>query len=215
MKPVRVIVVDDNFFVRAGLRALLNQGRDIEIVAEASGGREALQLLENATPDVMLLDISMPEMDGLDVAARVADEFPSVRVIMLSAYVDAARIRRAMLAGVAGYVAKDDTDEVVSAVKAVAAGGTHFSAQVTQRIATDRSRESYGVPLTGVLPTRQNEILKLVAHGLAVKEIAVRLNIPARVAEAHIARLMERLGVRDIDGLVYQASRLGLTPPDK
>ena len=212
MNPIRVLVVDDHSVVRNGVCKALQQHASIKIIGEANGGLEALDWLDKEQPDVMLLDISMPDLDGLDVAARVADEFPSVRVIILSSHGDSVRVHRALQSGVVGYILKDSTDEVVRAVYAVGAGQTYVSTHVLRDPKMGQQRNPRPLEFLAVLPERQRHVLRLMVAGHDTDAIAQELNVPVTQVEAHRTRLMARLGVHDMKGLTQYARRVGLAP---
>ena len=216
MKSIRVLLVDDHTLVRAGFRALLQSLGDVEIVAEAGDGNDALRLIEAHQPDVVLLDIAMPGLNGLEVAARVTQEFPNVRVIMLSMYANEEYVLQALRAGAAGYLLKDaDTDELELAVRAVARGETYLSPPVSKPIIEDYVRRVGGEPRSfDRLTPRQREVLRLIANGSTTKEIAQALGISIKTVETHRAQVMKELGVHDITGLVRYAIRVGLVLPD-
>jgi DNA-binding NarL/FixJ family response regulator len=216
MDPIRVLLVEDHAVVRAGFHALLRSLPDVEVVGEASNGREALELLPQLRPDVLLTDISMPELSGLQLLERVAREWPKVRVILLSMHANEEYVLKAVRDGAAGYLPKDaDPSELEIALKAVARGETYLSPTVQEhlvtgyvQLASDRSR-----PLSQLTP-RQSEILQLIAEGQTTKEIARRLQISVKTVETHRTQLMERLDIHDIAGLVRFAIRTGLVKPD-
>lgn len=216
MKSIRVLLADDHTLVRAGLRALLRSLGDVEIVAEAGDGNDALRLIEAYQPDVVLLDIAMPGLNGLQVAARVAQRFPHVRVVMLSMYANEEYVLQALRAGAAGYLLKDaDSSELELAVRAAARGDTYLSPPVSKSVIEDYVRRVSSQPgsLDRLTP-RQREVLHLIAKGHSTKEIAQMLNIGVKTAETHRAQLMQQLDIHDIAGLVRYAVRVGLVLPD-
>lgn len=219
MKPIRVLLADDHTLVRAGFRMLLHSLPGIEVVAEADDGREALRLVATEQPDVILMDIAMPGLNGLEAAARVVREFPHVRIIMLSMHALEEYALHALRVGAAGYLLKDaDTGELELAIRAVAGGETYLSPKVS-RYVTDYVRRTGGQagldreisPLERLTP-RQREVLQLIAEGHATQEIARMLNISVKTVETHRAQLMKRLDIHDIAGLVRYAIRVGLVP---
>jgi DNA-binding NarL/FixJ family response regulator len=217
MKPIRVLLADDHALVRAGFRALLQSLGDVEIVAEVGNGHDALRLIEAQQPDVVLLDIAMPGLNGLEVAARVAQEFPNVRVLMLSMYANEEYVLQALRAGAAGYLLKDaGTSELELAVKAVARGETYLSPPVSKPVIEDYVRRVGSQPSSlDRLTPRQREILQLIAKGHRTKEIAQVLNISVKTVETHRAQLMKELDIHDLAGLVRYAIRVGLVMPDE
>jgi DNA-binding NarL/FixJ family response regulator len=215
MKPIRVLLADDHTLVRAGFRSLLQNLAGIQVVAEADNGRDALRLIGTHQPDVVLMDIAMPGLNGLEAAARVSDRFPYVRVIMLSMHVNEEYVLQALRAGAAGYLLKDaSTAELELAVKSVARGDTYLSPPVSKQVVSDYVRRvGEPSPLKRLTP-RQREVLQLIAEGHTTKEIAHTLNISVKTVETHRTQLMKRLDIRDIAGLVRYAIRTGLVSPE-
>ena len=217
MKSIRVLLADDHTLVRAGFRALLRSLGDVEIVAEAGDGDDALRLIEVHQPDVVLLDIAMPGLNGLEVAACVVQRFPNVRVMMLSMYANEEYVLQALRAGAAGYLLKDaDSSELELAVRAVARGDTYLSPPVSKSVIEDYVQRLSSQPGSfDRLTPRQREVLQLIAQGHSTKEIAQMLNIGVKTAETHRTQLMQQLDIHDIAGLVRYAIRVGLVLPDK
>jgi DNA-binding NarL/FixJ family response regulator len=217
MKPIRVLIADDHTLLRAGIRALLEDMEGIEVVAEAADGREALKLIKVHRPDILLTDIAMPGVGGLDLTERVGREHFHTRVVILSMHKDEEYVRRAVLAGAAGYLLKDsDTEELSLALRAVARGETYLSPAVSTRLVADyRKQASARSGPAGNLTPRQKEILQLIAEGMTTKVIAKRLGISTKTVEWHRAHLMQRLGIHDVVSLVRYAIRVGLIPPDE
>jgi DNA-binding NarL/FixJ family response regulator len=217
MNPIRVLLADNHTLVRAGLRALLRSIDGIEVVAEADDGREALHLVGTQQPDVVLMDVAMPEMNGLEATARVSKEFPSVRVIILSMHANEEYVLQALRAGAAGYVLKDSgVSELELALKSVSRGETYLSPAVSKHVVADYVRRVGGESNSlEQLTPRQREILQLLAEGRSMKEIAQLLFISIKTVETHRAQLMERLDIHDVPGLVRYAIRIGLVTPDE
>jgi DNA-binding NarL/FixJ family response regulator len=213
---LRILLADDHALVRAGLRALLDDLPGVEIVAETGDGREALRLVRERKPDIALIDVSMPGLNGLDVAARITHDHPAVRVIIVSMHGDDETVRRALKAGAAGYMLKNsDRAELEMALRAVARGDTWLSPALTKRVVaalTQDPRPAEG-PFEALTP-RQREVLQLVAEGHSNKEIAQRLNVALKTVETHRTELMERLGIHGVAGLVRYAIQVGLVPPE-
>ncbi len=215
--PVRVVLADDHNLVRAGLRSLLEQLGGLEVVGEAADGHAALHLLRPGGVDLLLLDLALPGLNGIEVAARVAHEHPSVRVLILSMHATEEHVLRALRAGVAGYVLKDaSVTELELALRAVAQGQTYLSPSVSRTLLDDYLKrvDDRQAPRTASLTPRQREVLQLVAEGRSTKEIAFQLELSVKTVETHRAQLMERLGIRDVPGLVRYAIRAGLTSVD-
>ena len=212
-QPIRILLADDHALVRAGLRALLEKMSGVAVVAEAGDGLEALRLIGETSPDLALLDISMPALNGLDVAMRVREKHPATRVIMISFRADDDYVRRALAAGAAGYLLKDSGPaELELAVRAVAGGETWLSPAVASRLVKEfvgRERRAVDGPFE-VLTSRQREVLQMIAEGLSSKEIAGRLDVSVKTVETHRNELMDRLGIRGVAGLVRYAVRAGL-----
>jgi DNA-binding NarL/FixJ family response regulator len=225
MKPTRVLLAEDHTLVRAGIRALLQNLTGIQVVAEASDGREALRLIKTYQPNVVLMDIAMAGLNGLEATARVTKEFPTVRVIILSMHSNEEYVAQALRAGAAGYLLKDAVAaELELAVTAVARGKTYLSPAVSKHVIADYLRRAGGgatggggeAPSTSALLTpRQREILQLIAEGHSTKEIASILHLSVKTVETHRTQLMARLDVHDVAGLVRYAIRIGLVTPDK
>jgi DNA-binding NarL/FixJ family response regulator len=216
MDSIRVLIVDDHALLRAGLRSLLASLEDIEVVGEAADGLKALERVEALRPDILMTDISMPGLDGLGLTAAIAGVSPGTRVIILSMHTEWGYADKALRAGAAGYLVKDSgTTEVEMAVRAVARGESYLSPAVSKHVVAGYTRmaEAQAAEPDPLTP-RQREVLKLIAAGLTTKAIAHRLDISAKTADTHRVQLMERLGIRDIAGLVRFAIRTGLIDQD-
>ena len=212
MTSLRVLLADDHALVRAGMRALLAELPGIEVVAETGDGREALRLVRERKPDIALLDISMPELNGLEVVGRIAHDHPNTRVIIVSMHGDDESVRRALVAGAAGYLLKNsDRRELELALRAVARGDTWLSPSLTKRVVATYMR---GASPDAVLTPRQREVLQLVAEGHSNKEIASRLNVALKTVETHRTELMDRLGIHGVASLVRYAIQVGLVRPE-
>lgn len=205
---MRVLLADDHHLVRAGLRALLAELPDVEVVAEAGDGAEAVQLAGQHHPDIALLDISMPRLGGLAALHPMQRAAPATRVLLLSMHDDDAYVTEAIHSGAAGYLMKDcAVEELALALRAVARGDCYLSPAISRKLALAFKR---GAAATPVLTSRQTEILRLVAQGRSSKEIARTLALSIKTVETHRAQIMERLGIRDVAGLVRYAVRSGL-----
>jgi DNA-binding NarL/FixJ family response regulator len=212
---IRLLLADDHDLVRAGLRALLQGMSDLKIVAEAGDGRKALRLIEVHQPDVVVMDIMMPDLNGLDATARIAASFPSVRVLILSMNAGEEYVVPALRAGAAGYLPKNSSPaELELAIRTVARGEPYLSSAVSRHV-IDRCLQHSSQATTSLerLTPRQRETLQLVAEGHTAKGIAQRLNISVRTAELHRTQLMEALDIHDVAGLVRYAIRMGLIVP--
>lgn len=217
MLTMRVLLADDHTLVRAGFRTLLESLEGVEVVAEADDGREALRLIEIHQPDLVLMDIAMPGLNGLEATARVVDRFPFVRVVILSMHLNEEYVVRALQAGAVGYLLKDaDAAELELAIRSVARGETYLSPPVSKQVIADYLRrvgDEQG-PLEHLTP-RQREVLQLIAEGHTSREIAHVLGVSVKTVDSHRAQLMERLGIHDIAGLVRYAIRTGLVSPER
>jgi len=216
MKPLlRVVLADDHVLVRAGIHSLLNQLDGIDVVGEASNGREALELVEMHRPGIVLMDIDMPELNGLEATARIVSRFPSVRVIILSVHGTEEHVLQALRAGAAGYLLKNISPaELDQAIRSVNEGNNHITDSVAKHVVA-RLVEGAKVGSPDRLTLRQREVLQLVAEGNTSKEIATKLGISAKTAESHRAEIMQTLGIHDTAGLVRYAIRLGIVSPDQ
>lgn len=215
MARLRVLLVDDHALVRAGIRSLLQELPDVEVVAEASDGAQALQIAEREQPDVVLMDIAMKGMNGLEAAAKLRERQPSVKVVILSMHTSEEYVLLALRAGAAAYLIKDSaTAELGLALNSVMRGETYLSPAISRQV-VDGYVQRVGVgagadPLT----QRQREVLKYIAEGRSTKEIAFELDLSVKTIETHRAQIMERLGIRDVAGLVRYAMRVGIVPPE-
>lgn len=212
MDPIRVLLVDDHELVRAGIRSLLEKLPDVEVAAEASDGREALRLAEKHEPHVVLTDIAMPVLNGLEVTRHLTDKFPKVRVIVLSMYSDEEHVYLALRAGAAGYLLKGAArEELELAIRAVAQGEMYLSPTVSKPIIKEYGGRATGeTSLLKRLSPRQTQVLQLIAKGKTTKQVALELNISVKTVETHRMQLMDRLEIHDIPSLVRFAIKVGL-----
>jgi DNA-binding NarL/FixJ family response regulator len=204
--PIQVVLADDHDLVRSGIKALLATVEGVQVIAEARNGVELLQLLDSVRPDLVMTDISMPEMDGITAIAEIHARHPSVRVIVLSMYDTVDFVKRAVANGACGYIMKDAPPfELEQALRSVMATGSYFSAAIAQRL-LQPSEPTVDDELT----QRQVEILTLIAQGKSAKEIAFELGLSPKTVDVHRARIMERLRLNDIASLTRYAVRKGL-----
>ncbi|MFN7087228.1 MAG: response regulator [Burkholderiales bacterium] len=211
MKAVRILLADDHTIVRAGIRSLLESPGKYEVVAEASNGHEALELARALRPDIVLMDIAMPGVNGLEATATLTRELPDTRVIILSMHAGEDFVRQALRAGAAAYLLKESaTQELDLAIAAVMAGNAYLSPTVSRQVVAGYVGNTPDGKAAAALTPRQREVLKLVAEGKSTKEIAHLLGVSGKTVETHRAQLMERLGIRDVAGLVRYAIRTGL-----
>ncbi len=216
MKQIRVILADDHGLLRAGLKALIETMDGIEVVGEASDGRTALSLVKQLLPDVLLTDISMPMMSGLEVAERVASEAPNTKTIIISMHQEKEYATKALRAGAMGYLVKDASPkELELAIRAVARGESYLSSTISGHVVAEYNRLAEANQAgSNPLSPRQREVLKLIAKGQTTKAIARELRISVKTAEAHRLQIMERLGIHDVAGLVKYAIRAGIAKID-
>lgn len=213
-EPLRVLLADDHAMVRAGIRALLEKIPDIQVVAEAGSGRETLTLISEHRPDLLLLDIAMPDLSGLEVLAELQQGQLSIKVIILTIHDNPAYAVSALRAGANGYLPKKAAgEELVKAIGAVMLGETYLSPAISSEVFAE-SKEA-GLPAEIVpaeeLTPRQRDVLRMIAEGYSTKEIARTLNISVKTVETHRALLMQRLDIHDVAGLVRYAIRTGVT----
>jgi DNA-binding NarL/FixJ family response regulator len=208
---MKVLLADDHGIVRRGMRALLEREPDIEVVAEAADGLETLRLFESARPDVAILDIAMPRLNGIEVTTRLLKLAPSLRVVILSMYADESYVVRALAAGAKAYLLKEATeDDLVRAVRAVAAGKSFFSPAVSRVLLEDYVRQLKQRGMEDsyhLLTDREREVLQLLAEGRSNKEVAAVLGVGLSTVETHRANLMQKLGLRNTAEIVLYAVR--------
>lgn len=215
MSLIRVLLIDDHTLVRAGLRTLLEGMAGIEVVGEASDAYDGLALIGKHAPHVVLMDVMMPGLNGLDATERITKDWPNTRVLILSMNSTEEYVLRAMRAGAAGYLLKNvSPKEFELAVKAVARGETYLSSAVSRHVIEGYLERVGGekcaiTPLERLSP-RQREVLQLIAEGNSTKEIAIRLNLSVKTVDMHRGHLMDQLGIHDVAGLVRFAIRTGL-----
>ncbi|HEY3097973.1 MAG TPA: response regulator transcription factor [Methylomirabilota bacterium] len=210
-EAIRVLIADDHNLFRAGVRGLLKTFGGMEVTGEATNGHEAVALATEQRPDVLLMDVGMPGLNGIEAAERVRAVTPTTRVIILSMHTGEEHVTRALKAGAAGYVLKDaQPDELERAVRQVAKGEAYLSPSVSKYLVQSYTRGGSRRNQLERLTSRQREVLQLIAEGYTTKAIAARLALSVKTIETHRAQLMERLDIRDVAGLVRFALRSGL-----
>ena len=213
--PIRVLIADDHQLVAAALRLMVEKVPGTIVVGEASNGRDAVRDALALRPDLVVMDISMRELNGIEATARIAAEAPTVRVLILSSHDTEEFVHRSVRAGAAGYVVKGAAgSELGAAISAIAAGGMYFSPSIAHHVATGLKGAGGGTTALASLTPRQREVLQLIAEGRSTKEIAHALDLSVKTVETHRAVLMERLEIRDVAGLVVFAIRNGLISID-
>jgi DNA-binding NarL/FixJ family response regulator len=220
MKRTRVLLVEDHGLVRAGMRLLIGSFPNFEVVGEASNGHDALQMLPKLRPDIILMDLSMPELNGIETTRRALKLVPRTRILVVSIHTDRDHVRRALAAGAAGYLPKSsDVDELKLALATVARGSIWISPSIVH-VVIDSVRSGLAATEQDVgaseeLTARQREVLQLVAEEHSTKQIARRLHLSIKTVETHRAQLMERLGIHSVAGLVRYAIRVGIIEIDE
>jgi DNA-binding NarL/FixJ family response regulator len=214
-KPITVMLAEDHALVRQGLCALLKSEGHFLVVAEARTGREAIDLAAKLRPDVILMDIAMPVLNGLEATRQILTVNPKARVIILSAHSDDVYVQRMTEAGVAGFIAKQTSAEILArAIVAVAKGETYFSPEITKRMSTDaakpRGRDGLLKAHSMRLTSREVEVLQLVAEGAANKQVAAELGISIKTVEKHRQHLMDKLNIHETAGLTRYAIATGV-----
>ena len=214
---MRILIVDDHTLIRSGIRALLEKSEDLRVVGEAGDGHDALRLMKELDPQVVLMDISIPGLNGLEVAAKARKECPGIKIVFLSMHSSEEYILKALNVGAAGYVLKDaTTSELELAVRCATKGETFLSPAISTRVVENYlSGLSGGERASGsnshdLLTPRQREILQLIAEGYTTKDIARKLGLSTNTVEVHRANLMDRLNIHDIAGLVRYAISAGI-----
>ncbi len=212
MAKSKIIVADDHTFVRVGLKELINKDSDLIVIAEAKNGKELLDILDNKKCDLIVLDISMPELDGVETIKELHARFKGIKVLILSMLKDYPHFKEVMANGASGYMVKDDAPEqLVSAIKMILTGKRFVSPSVTTMLA-DRELRSLdeAVPSLEILTKREKQILAMVAQSMPNKNIASKLKISIRTVEQHRANLTDKLGFKDVASLVKYAMAKGL-----
>jgi DNA-binding NarL/FixJ family response regulator len=211
MATLRILLVDDHAVVREGLKRLIAEQPDIEVVGEASDGHEAIEHVKTLRPDVVMMDVSMPRLSGVEATRELKGICPATRILALTVHEDEAYVREFLKAGAAGYLLKRaPTEELVRAIRAVAGGGVYIDPRVTTRLVQMLSQpERASTSTTLDLSERETEVLRLIAQGYANKEIAAQLDLSVKTVETYKARSMEKLGLRSRVDIVRVAVERG------
>ncbi len=211
---IKVLLVEDLTLARAGLRALLDTSNEVEVVGEAANGREAVKLSKKLNPDVVLMDVAMPDMNGIEATRQIHEAQPDIRVLMLSMYANRQYLFESLQAGAAGFVPKDSAfSELLDAIRAVSTNGTYLSPPLSELVLDDYFRRAQGKNEASeleILTSREREVLQLIAEGNPSSEIAVAMHISARTVDTHRHNIMKKLDIHTIAGLTKFAIRHGL-----
>ena len=208
-RKIRILLVDDHRIVRQGLRQILNARSNVEVVAEASNGQEALDLCQTATPDIVIMDLAMPVMNGVEATRRIRQSFPKVQVLALSMHKDSVYVREVLRAGAKGYMLKDASDDdLFAAIAALSRGEGYISSAVADTVLSDYQKQVTS-PID-LLSSREREVLQLIAEGKTNKEVAGSLNLSIHTVDAHRGRIMDKLNLHSIGEIVRFAIKHGL-----
>jgi NarL family two-component system response regulator LiaR len=214
---IRLVLVDDHRVVRQGLKAFLATEADIEVVGEASNGREAVEVVDSLQPDVVLMDLVMPELDGIGATAAIKQKWPGVDVIAMTSFIEDEKVFGAMRAGAGGYVLKDaDPDDVVKAIRSAAAGEVHLDPRVARRLMEELNprKPKHATPQE-TLSEREIDVLKLVARGFSNQGIAEQLIISPKTAKTHVSNILSKLGLASRTQAAVYALNEGLVTPEE
>jgi len=214
MKPIRVLLADDHKLIRAGLVLVVQQQPDLSVIGEADDGRQAVQLVESLKPDVVVMDIGMPNLNGIEAARQITASRPDTAVVILSMHADEGYVLRALKAGARAYLLKDSaTTDLVQAIRAVVEGKSFFSPAVSKVLLQDymrKLRRSGAEDSYDLLSPREREVLQLVAEGKSNKEVANLLNLSTYTVETHRAKIMQKLNLKGVPELILYAVRKGI-----
>ena len=214
MTPTRILLAEDHAVMRTGLRLVLERQSDFQVVGEASDGREAVALAQEHKPDVILMDIGMPNLNGIEAARQVTAALPQTSVVILSMHSDEAYVLRALKAGARGYLLKESAEsDLIAAIRAVQNGKAFFSPAVSRMLVEDYVRQLQDREIEDsyeLLTTREREVLQLIAEGKSNKEIANMLNLSLYTVESHRGNLMEKLNLHTVPELILYAVRKGV-----
>jgi two-component system response regulator NreC len=207
---IRILLADDHTILRQGLKLILSSQPDLQVVGEAANGNEVVQLAQELRPDIVLLDVAMPELNGIDATRRMMETNPKLRILVLSMHKEAVYVREILRAGARGYLLKDVIDsELLSAVRSVARGDGYVSPAVSSALLSDY-RQNIHDPID-LLTKREREVLQLIAEGKTNKEVAAKLNLSVYTVDSHRGKIMEKLNLHSTGELVRFAIKHGLT----
>ena len=212
---IEIVLVDDHQVMLEGLRALLENETEMAVVGEATDGRAALELIEQTQPDIVILDVAMPELNGIDTARLIASKHPKVKMLALSMHPNQRYVAEMLQAGAAGYLLKSCAfDEMVQAIREVMGGGTYLSSQVARTVVSDYEDKVQAEPEgdLSVLSRRERQVLQLVAEGCSTKQIAKRLDVSVKTVDTHRQHIMNKLAIHSVAELTKYAIREGMTP---
>jgi two-component system, NarL family, response regulator NreC len=214
MKKLRILLADDHIVMRTGLRALLERQSNLEVVGESENGRETVELAASLRPDVVVMDVGMPVLNGIEAAQTIVTQCPNVAVVILSMHADESYVMRALKAGARGYLLKDSAAaDLIGAIQAVSQGKSFFSPKVSRILAEDYVRvlkQKGAVDTYDLLTSREREILQLLAEGKTNKEVATSLNISPYTVETHRSHILQKLNLHNSAELVLYAVRKGI-----
>ncbi len=208
---IRVVLAEDHLMFREALRTILEKARDVEVVGEAGDGRSALKLVHERTPDVLVLDIAMPEMNGIDAAASLHASHPHMRILALSAYCGKRYVEEMLKAGASGYVTKGSAGtELMRAIRALAEGKSYLCPEAASAVISNMGTRAEDPGVRATLGQREREVLQLIAEGNSNKEIAGRLNLSVLTVETHRKNIADKLGIHGTADLILYAARKGI-----
>ncbi len=214
----KILIADDHGMVREGLRLLFEQHNDMEVIGEASDGRQAVEMACKLKPDIVLMDVTMPQLNGIDAAKKIIDEYPNIKVVALSAHCNRSFVTDMLKAGVSGYILKDGmADELIRGIRVVMAGEQYLSPKVAKIVITEYITDCQSqsdTPLTSKLTTKERELIQLLAENKSNKEAARLLHVSIKTVDARRRTAMEKLGINGIADLTKFAIREGMTTLD-
>ena len=214
MTKIRILLADDHTVIRSGLKLLLERQADFEVVGEAEDGRKAIQLAESLQPDVIVMDVAMPNLNGIEATRQITTALPKVAVVVLSMHSDESYVMRALKAGAKGYLLKDSAEaDLIQAIRTLVTGKSYFSAAVSKMLLEDyvQNLRQRGIEDSyDLLTPREREVLQLAAEGKSNKESAALLNLSAYTVETHRTNLMQKLGLHSVPELILYAVRKGI-----